>query len=93
MVPIILAGLLGYTMGKGQPRLMAALGSGGLLVAEKASGVPLTAIGLASVGDVTLGALARGAILSQAFKRSGFWGVVGAHLAYEVGGAMRGVVQ
>lgn len=93
MFPFVLSGLLGYAVGAGRPRLGAALGFAGLLAAEKASGIPLSAIGFASADSLTVGALARGAALSGAFARFGFWGAVGAHLAYEVGGAMRGDVR
>jgi hypothetical protein len=88
--PLALAGVLGYLAGRGRPQVLPALGFAGLLVAEKASGVPLSAIGFVASGDVPLAALARGAALSGAFARLGFWGAVGAHLAYEVGGALRG---
>lgn len=89
MFPIVLAGIFGYLSGRGRPRVLPALGFAGLLAAEKASGVPLSAIGFASAGDVPVGALARGAVISGAYARLGFWGAVGAHLAYEAGGALR----
>lgn len=87
MLPIVFSGLLGFAMGDSRtPRLLPALGAAGLLVAERASGLPVSVLGLA---NVSAGSLVRGVALGAAFARFGFWGAVGAHLAYEVGGVLR----
>jgi hypothetical protein len=93
MIPIALSALLGYVMGRESApiRPMASLGFAGLVAAERATGLPISAIGLAQGPSGRI--LVRGLALGALAGRLGFWGAAAAHLAYEIGGAVRGDVR
>jgi hypothetical protein len=88
--PLVLSGVLGYMVGRGRPDVVSAIGYAGLATVEDASGLPISLLGLQ---NASVDGLARGAALSLAYGRLGFWGAAGAHLAYGLGTLVRGDIR
>ena len=93
MIPVALAALLGYVMGRDPEPVkpLRSLGFAGLVAIERTTGLPISATQLAQ--GVSGRALVQGLALGVLVRHMGFWGAAATHLAYEIGGAVRSDVR